>query len=101
MGPQIWPISPPDFVFTIERPHYSLALFSSFIYTCTFSKKIEFASKGLMKVQEKKKKCTKKRDARAKLFCCFFCLSEPIAFMPFSLKSPSSLLISFLNASGI
>ena len=28
-----------------ERPHYSLALFSSFIYTCTFSKKIEFASK--------------------------------------------------------
>ena len=58
-------------------------------------------SKGLMKVQEKKKKCTKKRDARAKLFCCFFCLSEPIAFMPFSLKSPSSLLISFLNASRI
>ena len=36
---------PPDFVFTSERPHYSLALFSSFIYTCTFSKKIEFASK--------------------------------------------------------
>ena len=34
----------PDFVFTSERPHYSLALFSSFIYTCTFSKKIEFAS---------------------------------------------------------
>ena len=33
------------FVFTSERPHYSLALFSSFIYTCTFSKKIEFASK--------------------------------------------------------
>ena len=31
------------FVFTSERPHYSLALFSSFIYTCTFSKKIEFA----------------------------------------------------------
>ena len=28
---------PPDFVFTSERPHYSLALFSSFIYTCTFS----------------------------------------------------------------
>ena len=36
---------PPDFVFTSERPHYSLALFSSFICTCTFSKKIEFASK--------------------------------------------------------
>ena len=34
---------PPDFVFTSERPHYSLALFSSFIYTCTFSKKLEFA----------------------------------------------------------
>ena len=33
-------------MFTSERPHYSLALFSSFIYTCTFSKKIEFASKG-------------------------------------------------------
>ena len=32
-------------MFTRERPHYSLALFSSFIYTCTFSKKIEFASK--------------------------------------------------------
>ena len=26
---------PPDFVFTSERPHYSLALFSSFIGTCT------------------------------------------------------------------
>ena len=32
--------------FAIEHPHYSLALFSSFICTCTFSKKIEFASKG-------------------------------------------------------
>ena len=32
-------------VFTSERPHYSLALFSSFICTCKFSKKIEFASK--------------------------------------------------------
>ena len=28
-------ILPPDFVFTSERPHYSLALFSSFICTCT------------------------------------------------------------------
>ena len=36
-----------------------------------------------------KKKCTKKRDARAKLF---FCQSKAIAFLPFSLLSPSSLL---------
>ena len=34
------------------------------------------------------KKCTKKRDARAKLFC----QSKLIAFLPFSLPSPSSLL---------
>ena len=32
-------------MFTSERPHYSLALFSSFICTCKFSKKIEFLSK--------------------------------------------------------
>ena len=31
-------------------------------------------------------KCTKKRHARAKLL---FCLSKPIAFLPFSLPSPS------------
>ena len=35
------------------------------------------------------KKCTKKRDARAKLL---FCKDKPIAFLPFSLPSPSSLL---------
>ena len=36
------------------------------------------------------KKCTKKRDARAKLL---FCQSKPIGiFTPFSLPSPSSLL---------
>ena len=35
------------------------------------------------------KKCTKTRDARAKLL---FCQSKPIAFSPFSLMSPSSLL---------
>ena len=35
------------------------------------------------------KKCTKKRDARAKLL---FCLFNPIAFSPFSLPSPSPLL---------
>ena len=34
------------------------------------------------------KKCTKERDARAKLFC----QSKLIAFLPFSLPSPSSLL---------
>ena len=38
----------------------------------------------------KAKKCTKKRDARAKLL---FCQSKPIGvFRPFSLPSPSSLL---------
>ena len=35
------------------------------------------------------KKCTKTRDGRAKLL---FCQSKPIAFSPFSLMSPSSLL---------
>ena len=35
------------------------------------------------------KKCTKKRDARAKLL---FYRSKPVAFLPFSLTSPSSLL---------
>ena len=34
-------------------------------------------------------KCTKKRDARAKLLFCQF---QPIAFLPFSLTSRSSLL---------
>ena len=33
------------------------------------------------------KKCTKKRDARAKLL---FCQSKPIAFLPFSLPLPPS-----------
>ena len=36
------------------------------------------------------KKCTKKRDARAKLLFCQE--SKPIAFLPLSLPSPSSLL---------
>ena len=35
------------------------------------------------------KKCTKKRDARAELL---FCQSKAIAFLPFSLLLPSSLL---------
>ena len=34
-------------------------------------------------------KCTKRRDARAKLLFCQF---KPIAFLPFLLPSPSSLL---------
>ena len=34
-------------------------------------------------------KCTKKRDARAKLL---FCQSKPIAFLPVSFSSPSSLV---------
>ena len=38
----------------------------------------------------KAKKCTKKRDARAELL---FFLIKPVAFLPFSLPSPSSLLI--------
>ena len=40
-------------------------------------------------IAENVKKCTKKRDARAKLL---FRQSKPIAFLPFSLTSPSSLL---------
>ena len=39
-----------------------------------------------------KKKGTKKRDARAELL---FFLIKPVAFLPFSLPSPSSLLIKF------
>ena len=35
------------------------------------------------------KECTKKRDARAELL---FCQSKLVAFFPFSLTSPSSLL---------
>ena len=35
------------------------------------------------------KKCTKKHDACAELL---FCQSQPTAFLPFSLTSPSSLL---------
>ena len=36
------------------------------------------------------KKCTKKRDARAKLLFCY--LNLLVFFLPFSLLSPSSLL---------
>ena len=42
-------------------------------------------------------KCTKKRDARAKLL---FCLSKLIAFLPFSLPSPSLLSLCKLPIGG-
>ena len=42
------------------------------------------------------KKCTKTRDARAKLL---FCQSKPIAFLAFSLMSPSLLLLGTLKGS--
>ena len=41
-------------MFTSERPHYSLALFSSFIGTCTTSKKYKFASKKTLDYFPKK-----------------------------------------------
>ena len=40
-------------------------------------------------VQRRQRNVQKKRDARVKLL---FCQSKPIAFLPFSLQSPSSLL---------
>ena len=53
----------------------------------TFSTKREIRHFHVVVVRGKK--CTKKRDARAELL---FCPSQPIAFLPFSLTSPSSLL---------
>ena len=44
----------PRFEFTSERPHYSLALFSSFICTCTTSKKDKFAFKTTLDYFPKK-----------------------------------------------
>ena len=47
------------------------------------------------------KKCTKRHDVRTKLL---FCLSKPIAFLPFSLLSPSpspSSLLSLPNANNL
>ena len=44
----------PRFEFTSERPHYSLALFSSFICTCTTSKKDKFAFKKTLDYFPKK-----------------------------------------------
>ena len=45
---------PPDFLFTSERPHYSLALISSFICTCTTSKRNKFYSKRTLDYLPKK-----------------------------------------------
>ena len=49
----IWSM-PTNFVFTSERPLYSLALFSSFICTCTTSKRYKFASKRTLDYFPKK-----------------------------------------------
>ena len=40
-------------MFTSERPHYSLTLFSSFICTCTTSKRNKFAYKRTKKEEIK------------------------------------------------
>ena len=45
---------PPDFLFTSERPHYSLALISSFICTCTTSKRNKFYPKRTLDYLPKK-----------------------------------------------
>ena len=54
-----------------------------------FSTKREISHFHVVVSSTTAKKCTKKRDARAKLL---FCQSKPIGFIPFSLPSPSSLL---------
>ena len=54
------------------------------IVSCNITVKVSHRSREVTA-----EKCTKKRDARAKLL---FCLSKPFAFLPFSLPSPSSLL---------
>ena len=52
------------------------------------STKRKFRNFHVVVVQQRQKNVPKKRDARAKLFC----YSKPIAFLPFSVPSPSSLL---------
>ena len=54
----------------------------------TSSIKREIRKFHVVVVQRRQKKCTKKRDARAKLL---FYQSQAVAFLPFSLTSPSSL----------
>ena len=53
------------------------------------STKREFRHFHVVVGQRRQRNVQKKRDARAKLL---FCQSKPIAFLPFSLPSPSSLL---------
>ena len=53
------------------------------------STKREFRHFHVVVGQRRQRNVQKKRDARAKLL---FCLSKPIAFLPFSLPSASSFL---------
>ena len=55
----------------------------------TSSKKREIRQFHVVVFSVTARKCTKMRDARAELL---FCQSKPIAVLPFSLRSPSSLL---------
>ena len=55
----------------------------------TFSTKREIKAFSHRSRAVTARKCTKKRDARAKML---FCQSKPTAFLPFLLTSPSSLL---------
>ena len=55
----------------------------------TPSTKREIRHFNVVVVKQRQRNVQKKRDARAKLL---FCQSNPIAFLPFSLPSPSSLL---------
>ena len=56
----------------------------------TSSTKREIRHFHVVVVQRRAKKCTKRRDARAKFG--LLCQSKPIAFLPFSFTSASSLL---------
>ena len=56
----------------------------------TSSTKREIGHFHVVVVQRRATKCTKRRDARAKFG--LLCQSKPIAFLPFSFTSPSSLL---------
>ena len=56
----------------------------------TSSTKREIRHFHVVVMQRRAKKCTKRREARAKFGLLF--QSKPIAFLPFSFTSPSSLL---------
>ena len=60
----------------------------NFLLVFTFSIKRESTKFHVVVVQQRQRK-VQKSVARAKLL---FCHSKPIAFLPFSLPSPSSLL---------